>query len=569
MERYKELQILSRGQHSRVHKVVESSTGKEYAMKVIDLKRSSFKKFCSEVKGLESAVSLSHPNIVSYASVSANHADAEFTIIMEYCHGSTLRDLIEEYKKEEKTLPESMLMRCIVQILSGINYLHKCNVVHKNLKPENILIDAKGDLRITDYKLPYKLMGKRDVGGLKYLSVKVLKGRGCDFVDDIWALGCIFYELCALKPFCDELIVPRFLKVLAKKPYNYSAVRNKSMKGIIAQMLNPDAKQRPSCEELLSNPTLSAYSSSCRQVKSSRRGERYEGELKRGCFHGRGALCYADGSKYDGEWKDNKKSGKGIFYYTSGEKYEGDWEEDKRSGKGVLYSSTRIYDGCWKNDKKCGKGTLICTNGDKYEGEWEDDRINGKGIYCYQSESECCDRKEMNYSVMVNGEWVKGNLCNEAHVHYSNGNRYEGKFENNNLNGEGTFHYADGSAYEGSFKNNLYHGEGKFSSPKGNYTGSWKEGRRNGTGVQTYANGSHYSGGWKNGKRHGKGELVCANGEKYDGEWRNDRKHGRGVHVTQSSKYDGEWRNDKKLSLIHICRCRRIERCRSRWSPYH
>jgi len=112
------------------------------------------------------------------------------------------------------------------------------------------------------------------------------------------------------------------------------------------------------------------------------------------------------------------------------------------------------------------------------------------------------------------------------------GDRYEynGEFKEGKFNGQGTWTWANGDMYVGEFKNGTYHGQGTYTHPNGDkYVGEHKDGKQNGQGTFTLANGDKYVGKWKDGKMHGQGTYACVNGDKHVGEWKEDKQHGQGT----------------------------------------
>ena len=106
-----------------------------------------------------------------------------------------MNDTIEKFKCEGKNIPELIIAKYLIEILFGIDYIHSHNLVHKNLWPNNILIDERGRIKIGDliHFSPSKIDESND-----YISPEALKG---DYYpsSDIWSIGCIFYKLCCFK----------------------------------------------------------------------------------------------------------------------------------------------------------------------------------------------------------------------------------------------------------------------------------------------------------------------------------------------------------------------------------
>ena len=114
------------------------------------------------------------------------------------------------------------------------------------------------------------------------------------------------------------------------------------------------------------------------------------------------------------------------------------------------------------------------------------------------------------------------------------GDRYEynGEFKEGKFNGQGTWTWANGDMYVGEFKNGTYHGQGTYTHPNGDkYVGEHKDGKQNGQGTFTSANGDKYVGKWKDGKMHGQGTYTWVNGDKHVGEWKDGKMHGQGTYT--------------------------------------
>ena len=110
---------------------------------------------------------------------------------------------------------------------------------------------------------------------------------------------------------------------------------------------------------------------------------------------------------------------------------------------------------------------------------------------------------------------------------YSNGDVYEGSFENGFRQGYGEYRYSGGAVYKGNWVDGVQNGDGCFKDKLGEYTGSFSGGVFSGQGTYKYANGDVYTGTWKNGKPHGTGKLTSG-GEVYEGSFTNGVINGSG-----------------------------------------
>jgi len=258
---YEKLCIIGRGAYGKVYKVRNTSTGEECAMKTISAKYTDQATFQNEVALMEKINTLSSPYLVKYITSYVKEEESEYVIIMEYCSGGTLENIIEKYKKIEEYIPEGMVLKFMKQILLGVMALHKNKILHRDLKPSNILVDSKGNLKLSGFGISKQLSDSMPYaetarGTLWYSSLEVLKGEKYNFCADIWSLGCTFHELCCLKPPCTEGNIFIFVQWWEKKRYDVNVIPksySKEIKDLIVSMLNYDRKLRPSCENLLSN----------------------------------------------------------------------------------------------------------------------------------------------------------------------------------------------------------------------------------------------------------------------------------------------------------------------------
>ena len=125
---------------------------------------------------------------------------------MEFCENNDLRKLIEEYKKNNQLINQQLILLIILDICNGLKEIHNKNIIHRDLKPENIFINKDYKIKIGDFGIskqvsisnPY--VTKTQKGTLEYMAPEILnQNPRFNNKIDIWALGCIIYELCTLK----------------------------------------------------------------------------------------------------------------------------------------------------------------------------------------------------------------------------------------------------------------------------------------------------------------------------------------------------------------------------------
>ncbi len=223
--RWQQGQFIGAGTFGSVYTAVNLDTGTVVAVKEIRLNDShSIKRISASVKQEVSALGvLNHPNIVQYYGVEV-HRDKVF-LFMEYCQGGSLSMLLEYGRMEDET----MIQVYVLQLLEGLSYLHKSGIVHRDVKPENILLDHNGVVKFVDFgaakfiktsgsgdsvinatdtdldvsndskALKAAGMGNSLTGTPMYMSPEVITGSGNSasgrFAIDIWSLGCVIIEL--------------------------------------------------------------------------------------------------------------------------------------------------------------------------------------------------------------------------------------------------------------------------------------------------------------------------------------------------------------------------------------
>lgn len=165
-----------------------------------------------------SAARLSHPNIVSVYDTFSDDFEA---IVMELIAGQTLRTYLDEHHR----LSAEMAVNIAIQVCEGLNHAHEQGVIHRDIKPGNILIDTTGRALITDFGIA-KAESHDDlteinqvVGTAKYLSPEQAEGHSVDTRSDLYSLGIVLYEmLCGVPPFVADSKTATALARLTQEP---------------------------------------------------------------------------------------------------------------------------------------------------------------------------------------------------------------------------------------------------------------------------------------------------------------------------------------------------------------
>ena len=159
-----------------------------------------------------STTELIHPNIVNIYDVGEGERPY---IVMEYVNGTDLK----KYIQDNHPIPYSKVIKIMSQILSGISYAHRNGVIHRDIKPHNILIDKEGTVKITDFGIAVALsqnsitQTNSILGSVQYISPEQARGNMVTKQSDIYSLGIVLYEmLTGVVPFEGESAVSVVLK---------------------------------------------------------------------------------------------------------------------------------------------------------------------------------------------------------------------------------------------------------------------------------------------------------------------------------------------------------------------
>ncbi|EGA61135.1 Ste11p [Saccharomyces cerevisiae FostersO] len=205
---------------------------------------------------------LHHENIVTYYG--ASQEGGNLNIFLEYVPGGSVSSMLNNYGPFE----ESLITNFTRQILIGVAYLHKKNIIHRDIKGANILIDIKGCVKITDFGISKKLspLNKKQnkraslQGSVFWMSPEVVKQTATTAKADIWSTGCVVIEMFTGKhPFPDFSQMQAIFKIGTNTTPEIPSWATSEGKNFLRKAFELDYQYRPSALELLQHPWLDAH----------------------------------------------------------------------------------------------------------------------------------------------------------------------------------------------------------------------------------------------------------------------------------------------------------------------
>ena len=193
-DRYEIVEVVGTGGMSTVYKAKDLRLQRAVALKVLKSEFSNDMNFVSKFRvEAQASAALSHPNIVNVYDVCED--DGKYFIVMELVEGITLKD----YIRQRGRLDMNTAIDFSIQIASGLAAAHENHVIHRDIKPQNIIVGSNGSLKVTDFGIAKaatsNTMSTTNMGSVHYISPEQARGGYSDERSDIYSLGITMYEM--------------------------------------------------------------------------------------------------------------------------------------------------------------------------------------------------------------------------------------------------------------------------------------------------------------------------------------------------------------------------------------
>ena len=257
---------IGKGTFGSAFVVIHKDTRLPYVLKKIRLARQTEWQRKASHQEMQLVSELRHPFIVPYKEswIERGHT---ICIINTYCEAGDLRTLLKSMAglQQRRFFSEDQLKKWLVQLLFALEYLHRHEVIHRDMKSSNVFLTSDGDIQVGDFGLSAVSGGGQEtVGTPHYMCPELVAKKGYGVKADVWSLGVIMHEMTAQRmPFQAFNVEGLMQKILSAKPGALPGDYSKGWVRLIRSMLRKEPERRPSVAELLRDPCLAGHIRPC------------------------------------------------------------------------------------------------------------------------------------------------------------------------------------------------------------------------------------------------------------------------------------------------------------------
>ncbi|KAG8466216.1 hypothetical protein KFE25_001972 [Diacronema lutheri] len=260
---YALIKKLGKGSYGTVYLVRNKKTSNVCCLKKMSLKSMSEQERMRALQEAQLLAQLNHPNIVAY--VDSFVAKSKLHLFMQYCEGGDLDARLVRMKAAGEVVPETLVLDWASQMAFALSYLHEKKVLHRDLKAANVFLTGSGVVKLGDFGVSRVLSATQElastfVGTPYYLSPELLGNQPYNSASDVWAYGCIVYEMCTYAhPFEAADFPTLAVRILnAEPPALPQPPYSEALASLVAGMLRKNPSKRTGLREVLASPIVRA-----------------------------------------------------------------------------------------------------------------------------------------------------------------------------------------------------------------------------------------------------------------------------------------------------------------------
>ena len=200
---------------------------------------------------------LDHENVIKCKRCFIENND--LYTVLEYARCGDLRSFIAFFCNRSSLIPECVIRILLLECLRGLQYIHSQGIIHRDIKPQNILLAEKGVVKICDFGIARERSAasapQTCAGTFQYMAPEVVNGEEYDESADVWSLGCVFYELCWRRPLVASnpySEISTSVDTVDTSHLSFPAIYSSQLCSILSSMLQRERAKRSSVERILS-----------------------------------------------------------------------------------------------------------------------------------------------------------------------------------------------------------------------------------------------------------------------------------------------------------------------------
>lgn len=247
------MQKIGEGSFGKAILVKSIEDGRQYVIKEINISRMSNKEREESRREVAVLANMKHPNIVQYRE--SFEENGSLYIVMDYCEGG---DLFKRINAQKGILfQEDQILDWFVQICLALKHVHDRKILHRDIKSQNIFLTKDGTVQLGDFGIARVLnstveLARTCIGTPYYLSPEICENKPYNNKSDIWALGCVLYEMCTLKHAFEAGNMKNLvLKIISGSFPPVSLHYSYDLRSLLSQLFKRNPRDRPSVNSIL------------------------------------------------------------------------------------------------------------------------------------------------------------------------------------------------------------------------------------------------------------------------------------------------------------------------------